>query len=116
MAAGLLAVSRATPLRRAYALYLAGDPPAIVVLLTIAFACLLAPAESTAGVMFRIVPPLLLVMLLWGSFMTYACFRSGLGLPRSRAVIAAGIHFFVLVALVLSYFLAMGQLGPQLWV
>ena len=115
MAAAVRAVSRSAPIKRAFALYLAGHGPGIVVLLVIAFACLLTPAESTAVVMLRIVPLLVLAMLLWGGFTTYACFRSGLGLSRLRAGIAVAIHFVVLVALVLAYFLAMGQLGPQLW-
>ena len=111
----LRAVARQTSIKRAFALYLAGHGPAIVVLLVIAFVALLAPAESTAAVLLRVVPLLVLAMLLWGSFMTYACFRSGLGLSRLRAGIGVALHFVVVVAVVVGYFLAMGQLGPQLW-
>lgn len=115
LAAALKVVSRPTPIARAFALYLAGHGPAIVVLLTISAACLVVPAERTARVLLASVPFLLLAMLVWGGVLTFACFRSGLGLGRLRSGAGVAAHTIVLTSLVLGYFLGMGQLGPLLW-
>lgn len=114
LAFALRAVARDVSLRRAFALHLAGQGPAMVVLLAIALTCLLAPAEATARILLRAVPWLLLVALVWGAVLRYACFRRALALSRARAAIATALYTFVLAGIVVAYFLAMGQLRPIL--
>ena len=111
--AALRAVARDVPLRRAFALYLAGHGPWLVTLLAVAAICLLAP--SPADVLFAVVPPLVLGTFAWSGVLTFACFRRGLGLTRARAAIATALHMIVLTAIVVGYYLGMGQLGPQIW-
>lgn len=106
------AVARGVSLRRAFSLHLAGQGPAMVVLLVIAFGCFVLPADATARILLRSVPPLLLAALSWGAVLRYACFRRGLALSRARAGAATAIYTFVLVTVVVAYFLAMGQLRP----
>lgn len=110
LALALRAVSKAAAIPRAFALYLAGHGPWLVALLTIAAICLLAPSPATA--LAATVPFLVLGALLWGTLLTYACFRHGLGLSRRHAAAGTGLHVLALTAMVVSYFLAMGQLGP----
>lgn len=109
----LRAVARDVPLRRAFALYLAGHGPWLIALLAIAAICLIAP--SPAAVLFKVAPPLLLGTIAWGGVLTFACFRRGLALTAKRAGIATLLHTVVLIAIVVGYYLAMGQLGPQIW-
>ncbi|MBX3206912.1 MAG: hypothetical protein KF764_17710 [Labilithrix sp.] len=109
----LRAVSRTIPIRRAFALYLAGHGPWLIALLAIAAVCLIAP--SPAEVLFAVAPPLVLGALAWSNVLTFACFRRGLGLTAPRAGIATALHSIVLSAIVAGYYLGMGQLGPQLW-
>ena len=113
LAAALRVVAKGTKVPRAFALYLAGHGPWLSTLLVVAAVCLLAP--SPAGVLFPLVPPLVLVTFAWGGLLTFACLRSGLGLSRARAGIGTAIHSVVLTALVVGYYLGMNQLGPQLW-
>jgi hypothetical protein len=113
MGVALRAVSRTTPIRRAFALYLAGHGPSLATLLAIATLCLVAP--SPARVLLAVVPPLALVMFAWGGLLTYACFRRGLGLTGARAGIATALHAVVLSSIIVGYYLGMGQLGPQIW-
>ena len=112
LAAALRVVARTTPVRRAFALYLAGHGPWLVAMLLVAAVCLLAPAP--AGILFALFPPLVGISFLWSTVLTFACFRRGLGLARARAAIATAVHVLVLTALVVAYFLGMNQLGP-LW-
>ena len=113
LAVALRAVARETPIRRAFALYLAGHGPWLLTLLVVAAVCLLAP--SPASVLFALLPPLVLVTFAWSGVLTFACLRRGLGLGRARAGIATAIHTVVLTSLVVGYYLSMNQLGPQIW-
>ena len=112
LSAALRIVAKEIPVRRAFALYLAGHGPWLVTLLLVAAVCLLAP--SPASVLFAILPPLVVVTFLWSAVLTYACFHRGLGLTRTRAALATGLHVVALTSLVVAYFLGMNQLGP-LW-
>ena len=113
LAAAVRAVAKGTPIRRAFALYLAGHGPWLLTLLVVAAVCLLAPAPAT--VLFSLLPPLVLFTFAWGGLLTFACFRSGLAVSRARAGIATAIHTVVLTSLVVGYYLSMNQLGPQIW-
>lgn len=113
VAVALRALSPKTPLRRAFAFYLVSHGPWIVTLLAIAALCLFVP--SPARVLLRVVPPLVLLTFPWSFVLTYACFSRGLGISRSRAAGAAALQLVILIALVVGYYLAMGQLGPQIW-
>jgi hypothetical protein len=112
MTVAVRAVSRTTPIRRAFALYLAGHGPWFFTLLTIAALCLVVPAP--AGVLFRVVPPLVLFTFGWSGVLTYACFQRGLGLSKGRAGLATALHMIALTAVVVGYYLGMGQLWPQI--
>jgi hypothetical protein len=114
LAAALRLVARSVPFKRAYALHLAGNGPFVIGLVAIAAVALLAPAESTAPILLAFVPPLVLLTLVWSGFLTYACFRRGLGLGRARAGLAALAQTIFMVSVVVAYYLGMGQLAPQL--
>lgn len=105
-------VSRTTPLARAFAFHLAGRGPWLVVMLVLAAICLLVPSPAT--VLFAVVPGLVLFAFGWEGVLTYACFRRGLGFASGRAATATGLYTMSLTALVIVYFLGMGQLGPLL--
>ena len=114
LAVALRVTARDVPIRRAFALHLAGQGPAMVVLLAIAALALVVPADATARVLLRAVPSLLAAALVWGGVLRYACFRRGLGLSPRRALAATALYTFVIVGIVVGYFLAMGQLQPLL--
>lgn len=114
LSVALRIVARDVPLRRAFAFHLAGQGPAMVVLLAISVLALVTPAESTARVLLRSVPVLLATALGWGAVLRFACFRRGLGLSVPRAIVATLLYTLVLVAIVVAYFVAMGQLRPIL--
>lgn len=113
LAAAIRLVAKGVPIRRAFALYLAGHGPWLLTLLLVATVCLLAP--SPARVLFALLPPLVLFTFAWSGLLTFACLRSGLGLSRARAGVATAIHTVVLTSLVVGYYLSMNQLGPQIW-
>jgi hypothetical protein len=106
-------LARDVPIRRGFALYLAGHGPWMITLVAIATIALVAP--SPARTLFRALPPMVLATFAWGGVMTFACLRRGLGLSAARAGIGTFLHTIVLTALVVSYYLASDQLGPQLW-
>jgi hypothetical protein len=112
LATALRLVTRTTPLRRAFALYLAGHGPWLVTLVVIAAICLVVPAPAHA--LFVLLPTLVVFTFAWSGVLTYACFRRGLDLSGARSGIATAIYVLVLTAIVVGYFLGMGQLGP-LW-
>jgi hypothetical protein len=108
----LRVVSPRTRFARASALYLEGHGPYFLLFLGIAGACLFAP--DPASVILGAALPLLLATLAWGGVLTYACFRSGLGLARRRAAGGMVIFYVSAVGFVLAYFFAAGQLAPIL--
>lgn len=114
VAVAVRAVSRTIPLREAFAAHLARQSPAIVLLLGIAALALLLPAESTARILLRVVPLMVLAALVCGAVLRYVCFRRVLALSAARAAIATAIYTAAIVAVVVAYYLAMGQLGPLL--
>lgn len=113
LSGALFVVARKTPRRRAFALYLAGQGPWVVTLLLLATLCFVSPSPSR--VLFTVTVPLVLFTFGWRAVVNYACFTRGLGLTRGRAAAAAALQFALLVAVVVGYYLAMGQLGPQIW-
>lgn len=102
--------SRGISLRRAFAFYLAGHGPWLLLLFGIAAACLLAP--SPAAVLFAVLPKAIPVTFLWSGILTYACFQRGLGLRSLRAGLSTAIYAVVLTSIILGYYVAMGQLLP----
>ena len=109
----LRAVSRTVPIRRAFAFYLASHGPWLVTLLVLAALCLYVPSPGRR--LFMLIPPLIPLTFGWSGVLTYACFRRGLGLTGPRAGVATALHLVVLTSVVVGYYLAMGQLGPQIW-
>jgi len=95
---------------RAFALYAEGYGPWFLFMLAIAGGSLFAP--DPARLLAAAIGWMLLIALLWGALLTYACFRSGLALSRQRAAGATAVHFAVVAVLVLGFFLAAGQLLP----
>lgn len=114
VAVAVLSVDRRVSLARAFALHLAGQGPAMIALLVVPLLCFVVPADRTAAVLLRVVPPLFVAALVWGGVLRYACFKNGLALSRGRAAIATALYTSMLVAIVVTYFFAMGQLGPLL--
>ena len=105
-------VARDVPFRRAFALYLAGHGPYVLLFFVVEGVCLFAP--EPAGALLAVAPPLALGIFAWGALLTFACFRAGVGLDRRRAAAATGIFYASSTACVLGYFLAAGQLWPIL--
>lgn len=103
-------VAREVKVTRAFALYAEGYGPWFGFLLVIAGSALFAP--SPARVLAAIAPWLFLGALAWSGVLTFACFRSGLGLSRRRAGAATALHYVVIAGLVLGYYIAAGQLLP----
>lgn len=102
--------ARAVPWRRAYAFYLEGLGPWLLLFLVFIGGVLFAPhPERPAFVLFV---PLLAGASVWSVVLSYALFRAGLDLPRSRAALATSTFWVSNHVLILSYFLAVGQLWP----
>jgi hypothetical protein len=105
-------VAREVRIGRAVALYAEGYGPWFLLMLLVAGGSLLAPAPAsllaTAGGV------LMLGAIVWSGVLTFACFRSGLGLSRRKSVLATAVHHLMVTGLVLGYFLIAGQLWPIL--
>jgi len=110
LAIALRLVAREVKLPRAYALYAEGYGPWFLFMLLVAGGSLFV--SEPARLLSRTSGLLLLGTFVWGGVLTFACFRSGLALSRGRAALALLIHYLVVTALVLSFFLAAGQLLP----
>ncbi len=100
------------PLRRAFALYLQAQGPWFLVFLFLSGACLFAPQPERP--VFVFLGPLLLGAAAWTMLLTYAFYRAGLALSRVRAVLGTVVLLVGVLAFVLAYFLAAGQLWPIL--
>jgi hypothetical protein len=119
-AAALLLATLGAPRPRlapALALYFMGHGPWMVFFWLVAGVCLLAP--DVYGTLMGLVrggalPALMLVTIAWSGVLTYACFRSGVGLPRRRAGAATAIFYAGFTAVIVGYYLAMNEIQPQL--
>lgn len=105
-------VAREVRLGRAFALYAEGYGPWFLMMLLVAGSSLFAPAP--AGLLAATAPLLGLAAMSWSGVLTFACFRSGLGLSRRRAATATALHYVIIIGLYVGYFLAAGQLLPIL--
>jgi len=103
-------VAREIRLARAFALYAEGYGPWFLLMLLVAGGSLFAPAP--AGLLSKVGGWMMLATTGWSGVLTFACFRSGLGLSRRRAATATALHYIIIIGLVLGYFLAAGQLLP----
>ena len=103
-------VAREVRLARAFALYAEGYGPWFLLMLLVAGGSLFAPAP--ARLLSSVSGAMLIAATAWSGVLTFACFRSGLGLSRRRAATATALHYVIVVGLVLLYFLAAGQLLP----
>ena len=101
--------------RTALSLYLAGSGPWLVFLLLWSALCLFAPDPGATfrSLLARGVPFLAIFATLgWGALLTFAFFRAGLALSRTRAAIATFSFYATLTVVVLTWFLFTGQLLP----
>jgi hypothetical protein len=96
---------------RVLGLYLAGHGPWLLLFLGIAGTFLFAP---DARVLFVMLPVLVPITIVWGVVLTFACFRSGVGLSRPRALFATLVFYLSAAVIVAGFYLALGQLGPLL--
>jgi hypothetical protein len=114
IAVGLAARILAPQIRavRVFALYAEGYGPWFFFLMLVAGGAMFAP--SPARLLGAIGPWLLLATVLWSMVLTFACFRSGLGLSRQRAAAATAMHYVIITGLILGYYVAAGQLLPIL--
>lgn len=100
----------------ALSLYFEGLGPYYVFFLILSGICLFAPDVSAAmTTLLRIgaIPLLLAATVGWGVTLTLAFFRAGLGLPRARAFLGAGVFYLIFVGVVLGWYLALNQIQPQ---
>jgi hypothetical protein len=94
---------------RVLGLYLAGHGPWLLLFLAISGTFLFA---RDARVLFVILPVLVPITIAWGVVLTFACFRSGVGLSGARALFATLVFYGSATVLVLGFYLAFGQLAP----
>ncbi len=114
IAVGLAARFVAPEIRpaRVFALYAEGYGPWFLFMLLVAGGSLFAP--SPARVLSAVAGWMILGTVGWSIVLTFACFRSGLGLSRKRAAVATSLHYLVVTGLILGYYVAAGQLLPIL--
>jgi len=103
--------------KAALALHFRGYASWHLFLLAVSGVCLFAPdvaAALLALIRTGVLPGLL--ALTWGTsaLLTFACFRSGMGLARGRALAATGLYYLGYVIAIVSYYLAMNQIQPLL--
>jgi hypothetical protein len=103
-------VAREVKATRAFALYAEGYGPWFGLLLLLAGGLLFAP--SPARLLSTMTAGLVLATIAWSVVLTFACFRSGLGLSRRRAATATALHYVVVIGLIVGYYIAAGQLLP----
>ena len=111
IAAVLRIFARPIPFRRAYALYLMGLGPWLLLFCAIPAVCLFVPSPS------RAITGLVAAMWLadaWGIVLTCAWLKRGLGLSWKRTIGSMVVLYVVVHVIVLGYFLAAGQLRPIL--
>lgn len=106
------AVTKDVPLRRAFALYMESYGPWFLLMIAVAGGSFFAP--SPARLLSATGGWLVLAAVAWSAVLTLACFRSGMALSWKRAAAATFLHYLLVVGLILSYFLAAGQLLPIL--
>jgi hypothetical protein len=101
----------------ALALHFRGYAPWHLFLLATSGVCLFAPDVAKAMlalVRTGVLPGLLALTWATSGLLTFACFRSGLGLVRGRALAATGLYYLGYVIAIVGYYLAMNQIQPQL--
>lgn len=111
IAAVLRLFARRVPFRRAYALYLVGLGPWLLLFCAVSGACLFVPGTA------RLLPALVVAMWIadvWGIVLTCAWLRRGLGLSWKHTIGSMIVFYVVVHVIVLGYFLAAGQLWPIL--
>lgn len=103
--------------KAALALHSRGYAPWHLFLLAVSGVCLFAPdvAAALLGLLRSgVLPGLLALTWATSGLLTFACFRSGMGLARGRALAATGLYYLGYVVAIVSYYLAMNQIQPQL--
>lgn len=110
LTAAIHAMARNVRVARAFALFAEGYAPWLLFMWLVAGGSLFAP--SPARLLSGSSVWLILGAQLWGGVLTFACFRSGLGLTRRRAAAATAIHYFTYTSLIVGYYVAAGQLLP----
>lgn len=98
--------------RRAYAFYLQGIGPWLVIFIVFIGAIVLTPHPERPHLVLW--TPLVAAAAVWSVVLSYALFRAGLDLPRGRAMAATALFWVSNHILILGYFLAVGQLWPIL--
>jgi hypothetical protein len=106
------AFAKDVPFRKAYALFLEGLGPWLLVLVGLAGLCLFTPTPSRY--VFAALPWMLGIATVYGAVLLYALFRAGLALGRARALGATATFYIFMLLVVLGYYFAAGQLWPIL--
>lgn len=116
-AAVLRLLAPGSGLALALALYFTGHGPWLFFLTALAGVCLFAPdvyGALTWLLGHGILPGLLLGTWIWSGLLTFACFRTGLGLSRRRAGLATALFYAGYVGAIVSYYLMMNAIQPQI--
>ena len=98
--------------KRAFAFYLQGIGPWMLLFLVFIGGVIFAPHPERPS--FILWGPTLLVASVWSIVISYALYRAGLGLSRGRAALATLLFWVSNHVLILGYFLVVGQLWPIL--
>jgi len=101
------------------ALYFAGHGPWLIFLMMVAGVCFFTSdvaASFFAMLRTGVLPAFLLGTWIWSGVLTFACFRAGMGLSRARAGLATALFYTGYVVAIVSYYLAMNSIQPQVGV
>lgn len=105
------------PLATAVALFFTGHGPWMLFLLVVAAVCLFAPDvyRAMSWLLARgVLPAAMLGTIVWSVVLTFACFQMGFGLKRKAARRATALFYLGFVVSIVSYYLLMNQIQPQL--
>jgi hypothetical protein len=106
------------PVSQVIDLFFAGQGPWLLFFMTVSAVCLFAPEVwPVFQFLLRVgaLPAFLLAIAGWSVILTYAFFRSGLGMTRARSALGCAMFYVLFDGTIAGWYLATGQLYPLLF-
>lgn len=106
-----------TPMGRVVDLFFMSQGPWLLFFTALIGVCLFAPrvyAAFTTLLEVGVLPGMLALAMVWGMFLSFACFRAGLAYSRLRALLATLLFYLCYWGALLGYFLLTNQAQPIL--